>query len=403
MNNKNINKNNIQPSSDGFYGRFGGQFLPDQLKAEFHKITEEFLRLKEDPQFNSDLNYLFKHYVGRPSSIYFAKNLSEKYEGDIYLKREDLNHTGAHKINHSLGEALLAKKLGKKKIMAETGAGQHGVAIATSAAIMGLECDIYMGEIDVKKEKPNVDKMKILGANVISVTRGTKTLKDAVDVAFEAYEQEYETALYAIGSVVGPHPFPMMVEYFQSIIGREARAQFLELTGSLPDCVVACVGGGSNALGIFNGFFEDEQVQLFGVEPLGKGTDLGKHAASIAYGKEGILHGFKSLLLQDEQGNVADAYSVASGLDYPGVGPKHCYLNEIGRVHYDVISDDEAIDAFFDLSRLEGIIPALESSHAVAYAQKLAKMQRGKKILVNLSGRGDKDAEYVLNLKNQKV
>ena len=295
---------------------------------------------------------------------------------------------------------MLAKKLGKKKIMAETGAGQHGVAIATSAALMGLECDIYMGEVDVEKEKINVDKMKVLGANVISVKSGTKTLKDAVDAAFEAYSREYETAIYAIGSVVGPHPFPMIVEYFQSIIGREARAQFLELTGTKPDCVVACVGGGSNALGIFNGFLEDEQVKLFGVEPLGKGKNIGKNAASITYGKEGILHGFKCLLLQDESGNVANAYSIASGLDYPGVGPKHCYLNEIGRVYYDVISDDEAIEAFFELSKLEGIIPALESSHAIAYAKKLAKTKKQKRILVNLSGRGDKDVEYVLNLTN---
>ena len=400
MKEKNTIKNNIQPTDDGFYGKFGGQFLPKQLKVEFRKITEEFLRLKDDFQFRAELNDLFKNYVGRPSPIYFAKNLSEKYGSKIYFKREDLNHTGAHKINHSLGEALLAKKLGKKKIMAETGAGQHGVAIATSAALMGLECDIYMGEVDVEKEKINVDKMKVLGANVISVKSGTKTLKDAVDAAFEAYSREYETAIYAIGSVVGPHPFPMIVEYFQSIIGREARAQFLELTGTKPDCVVACVGGGSNALGIFNGFLEDEQVKLFGVEPLGKGKNIGKNAASITYGKEGILHGFKCLLLQDESGNVANAYSIASGLDYPGVGPKHCYLNEIGRVYYDVISDDEAIEAFFELSKLEGIIPALESSHAIAYAKKLAKTKKQKRILVNLSGRGDKDVEYVLNLTN---
>lgn len=395
-------RSNILPTNDGFQGKFGGQFIPDQLKVEFRKITEEFLRLKNDLQFNSELHYLFKNYVGRPSPIYFAKNLSEKYGSEIYFKREDLNHTGAHKINHSLGEALLAKKLGKEKIIAETGAGQHGVAIATSAALMGLECDIYMGEIDVEKEKPNVDKMKILGANVISVKSGTKTLKDAVDAAFEAYLREYETAIYAIGSVVGPYPFPMIVEYFQSVIGKEARAQFLELTGTMPDCVVACVGGGSNALGIFNGFFEDEQVKLFGVEPLGKGTKIGKNAASITYGKEGILHGSKCLLLQDDGGNVADAYSIASGLDYPGVGPKHCYLNKIGRVHYDVISDSEALEAFFDLSKFEGIIPALESSHAVAYTKKLAKMQAKKKILVNLSGRGDKDVEYVLSLRNPK-
>ena len=395
-------KSNIQPTHDGFYGKFGGRFLPEHLKSEFEKITEEFLRFKGNPQFNSELEYLLKHYVGRPSSIYFARNLSNKYGSEIYLKREDLNHTGAHKINHSLGEALLAKKLGKRKLIAETGAGQHGVAIATCAALMGLECDIYMGEIDVKKEKPNVDKMRILGANVISVKIGERTLKEAVDAAFEAYSLEYETALYAIGSVVGPHPFPMMVEYFQSVIGREARSQFLDLTGKLPDCVIACVGGGSNALGIFNGFLEDEQVKLFGIEPLGRGSGMGDNAASITYGKEGILHGFKCMLLQDDAGNIVNAYSVASGLDYPGVGPKHCYLNEIGRVVYDTISDKEALEAFFELSKLEGIIPALESSHAVAYAKKLAETKRYPKILVNLSGRGDKDIDYILKLKKNK-
>lgn len=389
--------NQCLPTEDGFFGKFGGQFLPDELKSEFDKITKAFLELKDDENFNKELNYLLKHYVGRPSPVYFAKNLSEKYGADIYLKREDLNHTGAHKINHSLGEALLAKHLGKKKMIAETGAGQHGVAIATAAALMGLECDIYMGEVDVKKEKANVDRMKILGANVIAVTSGSKTLKEAVDEAFNAYMNEYETAIYAIGSVVGPHPFPMIVEHFQSVIGREARDQFIELTGSLPDYVVACVGGGSNAIGLFNGFLDDKSVELFGAEPLGRGEKLGDNAASITYGKEGILHGFKSLLLQDDNGNVADAYSVASGLDYPGVGPKHCYLKDIGRVSYGTVSDKEAIEAFFELSKREGIIPALESSHAVAYGLKLAKQNKNKKILINLSGRGDKDIEFVLN------
>lgn len=388
---------NILPDENGFFGRFGGQFLPDELKAEFDKITNAFLELKDDEKFNAELNYLLKHYVGRPSPVYFAKNLSAKYGADIYLKREDLNHTGAHKINHSLGEALLAKHLGKKKMIAETGAGQHGVAIATAAALMGLECDIYMGAVDVKKEKANVDRMKILGANVIAVTSGSKTLKEAVDEAFNAYMKEYETAIYAIGSVVGPHPFPMIVEHFQSVIGREAREQFLELTGSLPDYVVACVGGGSNAIGLFSGFVEDEEVKLFGAEPLGRGAKLGDNAASLTYGKDGILHGFKSLLLQDENGNVANAYSIASGLDYPGVGPKHCYLKECGRVCYDTVSDKEAVDAFFELSKLEGIIPALESSHAVAYGLKLAQNHKNKKVLINLSGRGDKDIEFVLN------
>lgn len=388
--------NNILPTEDGFFGKFGGQFLPDELKQEFDKITKVFLELKDDKEFNKELNYLLKNYAGRPSPVYFAKNLSEKYGSEIYFKREDLNHTGAHKINHSLGEALLAKKMGKKKIIAETGAGQHGVAIATSAAIMGLECDVYMGEVDIIKEKPNVDRMKILGANVICVKSGSRTLKEAVDEAFKAYMSEYETAIYAIGSVVGPHPFPMIVEHFQSVIGREAREQFLDLTGTLPDYAVACVGGGSNAIGLFNGFLDDKDVQLFGVEPLGRGEGAGDNAASLTYGKEGIIHGFKCILLQDDDGNVVNAYSAASGLDYPGVGPKHCFLKDIGRVSYDTASDDEAIDAFYELSRLEGIIPALESSHAVAYGMKLAKKYPNKKILVNLSGRGDKDIEFVL-------
>ncbi len=388
--------NNILPTEDGFFGKFGGQFLPDELKQEFDKITKTFLELKDDEEFNNELDYLLKHYAGRPSPVYYAKNLSEKYGSEIYFKREDLNHTGAHKINHSLGEALLAKKMGKKKIIAETGAGQHGVAIATAAAIMGLECDVYMGEVDIIKEKPNVDRMKILGANVISVKSGSRTLKEAVDEAFSAYMSEYETAIYAIGSVVGPHPFPMIVEHFQSVIGREAREQFLDLTGTLPDFAVACVGGGSNAIGLFNGFLDDNDVRLFGVEPLGRGDGAGDNAASLTYGKEGIIHGFKCILLQDDEGNVCDAYSAASGLDYPGVGPKHCFLKDIGRVSYETASDDEAVEAFYELSRLEGIIPALESSHAVAYGIKLAKKYPNKKILVNLSGRGDKDIEFVL-------
>ena len=387
------------PDEQGFYGAFGGQFVEEDLKKEFNKIADEFNKLKKDENFINEFNYLLKHYTGRPTPIYFAKNLSEKYGAEIYLKREDLNHTGAHKINHSIGEALLAKKLGKKKLIAETGAGQHGVAIATAAALMGLECDIYMGEIDVIKEKPNVDKMKILGANIIAVKSGQKTLKEAVDEAFIAYKKEYKTALYAIGSVVGPHPFPMIVEYFQSVVGREARKQFLELVNTLPDYVVACVGGGSNSIGIFDGFIDDINTKLIGVEPLGKGEKLGQNAASLTYGKDGIIHGFKCKLLQDEKGNIKDAYSIASGLDYPGVGPKHCYLNDIKRAQYKTIDDKEALSAFFELSKAEGIIPALESSHAIAYAIGLAKENKNKKILVNLSGRGDKDIEFVLNNK----
>ena len=392
-----IIRNNYLPTKDGFFGKYGGQFIPEELKSEFEKITNSFLKLKDDKAFNDELNYLLKNYVGRPSPIYFAKNLSKKYGCEIYLKREDLNHTGAHKINHALGEALLAKKLGKKKIIAETGAGQHGVATATAAALLGLECDIYMGEIDIAKEKPNVDKMRILGANIIPVTSGTKTLKEAVDEAFSAYLNEIDTSIYAIGSVVGPHPFPMIIEHFQSIIGKEAREQFIELTNTLPDNVIACVGGGSNAIGIFNGFIEDESVKIYGVEPMGKGNKLGENAASITLGTEGVIHGFKCLLLQDAQGNVANAYSIASGLDYPGVGPKHCYLNSINRVNYKTVTDEEAINAFFELSQNEGIIPALESAHAMAYAIKLAKEKQGEKILINLSGRGDKDVEFILS------
>jgi len=387
--------NNL-PNREGFFGHFGGQYINSELKAEFNRIYAEFLKLKEDKSFNTELYNLYKHYSGRPTPIYFARNISKKYGCDIYLKREDLNHTGAHKINHCLGEVLLAKKLGKQKVIAETGAGQHGVALATAAALMNIPCDIYMGETDIQKAKPNVERMKILGANVISVRTGTMSLKEAVDAAFEAYLGEYKTALYAIGSVVGPHPFPMMVEYFQSIVGREARQQFSDLTQSLPDCVIACVGGGSNAIGIFNGFLNDESVNLIGIEPLGKGQKIGENAASITFGTEGILHGFKCLLLQDENGNTANAYSVASGLDYPGVGPKHCYLNEIGRAEYRTVTDSEAIDAFYELSRLEGIIPALESAHAVAYALKYAAQNQHQKILVNLSGRGDKDIEFIL-------
>ena len=390
-------KYNIMPDKEGFYGNYGGQFLPDELKSEFQNIADAFFKYKDDKAFNEELDYLLKNYAGRPSPVYRAQNLSQKYNTEIYLKREDLNHTGAHKINHSLGEALLAKKMGKTKLISETGAGQHGVAIATAAALMGLECDIYMGEIDIQKERPNVERMKILGARIISVTSGTKTLKEAVDEAFNAYLNEYKTAMYAIGSAVGPYPFPMIIEHFQSVIGREARTQILEQAGTLPDCVIACVGGGSNAIGLFSGFLEDTEVKIFGVEPLGRGEYPGDNAASMTYGKDGIIHGFKCKLLQDSQGNIANAYSIASGLDYPGVGPKHCYLNEIGRVKYDVISDDEAIAAFYELSKTEGIIPALESSHAVAYGIKLAKTQMYKRILINLSGRGDKDIQFVLN------
>jgi tryptophan synthase beta chain len=385
-----------QPDSNGFFGKFGGAFIPPQLEEPFKEIIKGYNELKDSPEFLKELAYIREHYQGRPTPVYFAKRLSEYCGGaKIYLKREDLNHMGAHKLNHCMAEALLAKHLGKKKIMAETGAGQHGVALATAAAYFGLECEIHMGEVDIKKEHPNVVRMKILGAKVVPVTHGLKTLKEAVDSCFEAYVAQADTAFYAIGSVVGPHPFPLMVRDFQSVVGIEAREQFKKLTGTLPNSVVACVGGGSNAMGIFSGFIDDEDIKLYGVEPLGKATRLGEHAATLTYGSEGILHGFNSIMLKDEEGNPAKVYSIASGLDYPSVGPEHAYLKTIGRTIVGTADDKESIDAFYKLSRLEGIIPALESSHAVAYAMKLAKENKDELILVNLSGRGDKDIDFV--------
>lgn len=386
------------PNAEGYFGEYGGSFIPEQLQAVMDEITQAYLEIREDPAFREELAELYQHYVGRPSPVFHAKNLSQAYGADIYLKREDLNHTGAHKINHCLGEALLAKKMGKKKIIAETGAGQHGVALATAAALVGLECDIYMGEVDIQKEHPNVVRMAILGANVIPATHGRKTLKEAVDAAFEAYLKDPVTQLYAIGSVVGPHPFPMMVRDFQSIIGNEARKQFLDQTENLPQNVVACVGGGSNAMGMFTAFLEDLDVDLWGVEPAGRDLNVdGEHAATMSKGEPGVMHGFKSYMLKDKEGEPQEVYSVASGLDYPSVGPQHSYLKDTGRVYYDVIDDKEAIDAFFALSRHEGIIPAIESAHAVAYALKLAKDHQGQTILVNLSGRGDKDIDFVVD------
>ncbi len=313
----------------------------------------------------------------------------------LYAKREDLNHTGAHKLNHCMGEVLLAKYMGKKKVIAETGAGQHGVALATAAAYFGLDCDIYMGTIDIKKQTPNVARMKILGARVVEVTDGLQTLKEAVDAAFMAYCEDYKDSIYCIGSVVGPHPFPMMVRDFQAVVGIEAREQFMSMTGELPDAVVACVGGGSNSMGLFSGFL-NYPVDLYGVEPLGRGTDLGDHAASLTYGEEGVMHGFNSIMLKDKNGDPAPVYSVASGLDYPSSGPEHAFLRDLGRVKYDVVNDEETIDAFFELSRMEGIIPAIESSHAIAYGMKLAKTMGKGSVLINLSGRGDKDMDYII-------
>ena len=384
------------PDGKGYFGEYGGAFLPPELVEHFREISEIYERVSCSEEFIRELRGIRKHYQGRPTPVYHARNLSEAHGAPIYLKREDLNHSGAHKLNHCMGEALLAKHLGKKKLIAETGAGQHGVALATAAAYFNLECEIHMGEVDIEKEKPNVVRMKILGCEVVPVSHGLKTLKEAVDSAFEAYLKDPENSIYCIGSVVGPHPFPKMVRDFQSVVGLEAKEQFAEMTGGMPRHVVACVGGGSNAMGIFSAFLEDEDVELHGVEPLGKGTKLGEHAASPAYGSPGVLHGFKSIMLQDEEGNPAPVYSCASGLDYPSVGPEHAFLSALGRTFVGGANDDETIDAFYELSRLEGIIPALESAHAVAYAAKLAERKPNEPILVNLSGRGDKDTDFVV-------
>ena len=384
------------PNSDGYFGKFGGAFLPPELVDQFKEIEKAYLTIGNSYNFISELRDIRKHYQGRPTPVYYAKRLTEYVGGGrIYLKREDLNHTGAHKLNHCMGEALLAKYLGKKKLIAETGAGQHGVALATAAAYFGLECEIHMGEVDIVKEHPNVIRMKMLGAEVVPVGFGEKTLKEAVDSAFEAYMKQSDTALYAIGSVVGPHPFPKMVRDFQSVVGIEAKEQFFEMTGNQPDNLVACVGGGSNAMGLFSAFIEDP-CEIYAVEPLGKGAKLGEHAASLTYGKEGILHGFNSIMLQNEDGAPAPVHSVASGLDYPSVGPEQAYLNkEKKRTNAVAVDDEEAIRAFYDLCKYEGIIPALESAHAVAFAMKLAREKPYESILVNLSGRGDKDIDYV--------
>lgn len=384
------------PSKDGYFQEYGGAYLPPVLEEEMKKINDAYFAISKSHNFISELRSIRKHYQGRPTPVYYCNRLSEKYGGRIYLKREDLNHTGAHKLNHCMGEALLAKYMGKKKLIAETGAGQHGVALATAAAYFGLECEIHMGEVDIAKEHPNVVRMKILGAKVVPVSFGLKTLKEAVDSAFEAYLKDPVNSIYCIGSVVGPHPFPMMVRDFQHIIGIEAREQFFDMTGELPDSVVACVGGGSNAMGIFSGFLEDKEVNLYGIEPAGRSLEVGENAATITLGKPGVIHGFKCYLLQNEKGEPAPVYSVASGLDYPGVGPEHSMLHDMKRVKYDYAYDKETINAFFELSRMEGIIPALESAHAVAYALKLAKTEPKTSILVNLSGRGDKDIDFVM-------
>ncbi|MEI6498794.1 MAG: tryptophan synthase subunit beta [bacterium] len=386
----------IKLSKDGYFGKFGGQFVPEQLKPALQEVAAAFEEAINDPTFVAEYLDLLKNYVGRPSPLYFAKNLTREIGGaKIFLKREDLNHTGAHKINHTLGEALLAKRMGKKKLLAETGAGQHGVALATAAALAGLECEIHMGAIDIEKQHPNVIRMKLLGAKVVPVLSGGRCLKDAVDSAFGVFMRDYQETFFAIGSVVGPYPYPEMVRYFQAVVGRESKSQILESEGVLPDYVVACVGGGSNAIGIFQGFLDDD-VSLIGVEPSGISFKPGDNAATLSLGEPGTIHGMFTYLLQDEKGEPLPVHSIASGLDYPGVGPEHASLKESGRVEYVTISDEEALEAFQYLSRVEGIIPALESAHAVAHAMKLAKnLSSDQTIVVNLSGRGDKDVDYV--------
>lgn len=384
------------PTKDGFFGDYGGAIIPPVLQTAMADIAKAYDEIRVRADFQEELQDLLSSYVGRPSPVYHCARLSKQLGGaQIYLKREDLNHTGAHKINHCLGEVLLARYMGKKKVIAETGAGQHGVALATACALVGLPCEIHMGQVDIEKEHPNVMRMKVLGCDLIPVTRGTATLKDAVDSAFDSYLENPQDYLYAIGSVVGPHPFPMMVRDFQRIIGQEARQQMLDKTGSLPDMAIACVGGGSNAIGLFDAFLNDKEVQLVGVEPAGEGLDTDRHAATLSLGQPGEIHGFKCYVLQDAEGAPLPVHSIASGLDYPGVGPQHSYLKDIGRADYKAVTDAQCLDAFLTLSRCEGIIPALESAHAVAYAIQIAGgMDADKTLLINLSGRGDKDLEF---------
>lgn len=385
----------------GYFGKYGGSYVSHEIQEELDFIEREYKTLKKNKEFKKELAYMQKYYQGRPTPLYFCERLTKQVGGaKIYLKREDLNHTGAHKINHALGEAILAKHLNKHKIIAETGAGQHGLAIATVCALLGLKCEIHMGVVDIEKQKINVEKMKLLGANVVPVSVGDGTLKDAVASALEAYAKDFKDAIYCIGSVVGPHPFPTIVRDFQSVIGKEIKKQIKFFENKLPDYAVACVGGGSNAMGMFSAFLKDKQVKLVGVEALGKGVKVGDNSATINFGETCVYQGFKTKVLKTESGEVSDAYSIASGLDYPAVGPQHSYLHDIGRVEYVTIDDKEALDAFYTLSKTEGIIPALESSHAVAYGMKLAKtLSADKVVVINLSGRGDKDVEFVLNAK----
>jgi tryptophan synthase beta chain len=382
------------PGKSGHFGKYGGKFVPETLMPALEQLEREYLKAKEDPKFNDELIYYLKEYVGRPSPLYYAKRLTEKLKGaKIYLKREDLNHTGAHKINNTLGQVLLAMRMGKERIIAETGAGQHGVATATAAAMFGMKCDVYMGEEDIRRQSLNVFKMKLLGANVIPVKTGSKTLKDATNEALRDWMSSVINTHYIIGSVVGPHPYPMMVRDFQIIIGQEVKEQIQKAEGRLPDYIIACVGGGSNAIGAFYPFIEDKDVKLIGVEAGGLGFDVGQHAASLSRGEKGVLHGSLSYVLQDDDGQTSQVHSISAGLDYPGVGPEHSYLKDTGRAEYVSVTDDDAVDAFNLCTRLEGIIPALEASHAIAYTIKFAPtIDKDKIIVINLSGSGDKDS-----------
>ena len=388
------------PDCNGFFGDFGGIFLPPQLETIMKDLSNSFNQLKNSDDFNNEFQKYLKDYVGRPSLFYFAEKLTKKVGGaKIYLKREDLNHTGSHKINNVIGQALVAKHLGKKRIIAETGAGQHGVATATACALFDMECIVYMGEEDTRRQALNVFRMELLGAKVIPVTTGTRTLKDAVDTALEDLTQNYQDTYYMLGSALGPAPYPEMVKYFQSVIGNEIKEQCTKVEGRLPDYLVACVGGGSNAIGMFAPFYNDESVQMLGVEPAGKGLDTDDHAATITKGTEGVIHGFKCYVLQDDQGQVLPAYSIAAGLDYPGVGPEHSFYAKSGRAKYTTATDRESIDAFLFLSKTEGIIPAIESSHAVAAGVNLAsKLDKDKIVVINLSGRGDKDVSEISDI-----
>ena len=380
-------------SKIGRFGEFGGQYIPETVMTAVHELEKAYDKYKDDPEFNKELQELYHNYAGRPSMLYYAEKMTKDLGGaKIYIKREDLNHTGSHKINNVLGQILLAKKMGKKRIIAETGAGQHGVATATVSALMGLECEVYMGETDMKRQSLNVYRMNLLGAKVTGVASGTATLKDAINEAFRDWVSNIDTTFYCIGSVMGPHPYPTMVRDFQKVISAEIKAQLMEKEGRLPDCVVACVGGGSNAMGAFYNFIEDKSVKLVGAEAAGRGIDTPDHAATVAKGSLGIFHGMKSLFLQNEYGQIDPVYSISAGLDYPGIGPEHAYLNSIGRAQYVDITDEEAVCAFEYLSRTEGIIPAIESSHAVAAALKIAPtMDKDSILVINLSGRGDKD------------